>query len=118
MTSDASGHRVDLFFDHETDALRVESPYTHPALRIWVRQPGSLLVRIPPWAEAGATPIADGDPVVADPPLNQPLTFELPLVEEEIALAHRTREIWDVSRGDEVVAMENFGAPLTYFDDW
>ena len=29
---DAAGHRVNLLFDHETDALKVESPYTGDGL--------------------------------------------------------------------------------------
>jgi hypothetical protein len=35
---------------------------------------------------------------------------------EELALAHRTRTIRARLRGDTVVAMENFGADLTFFD--
>ena len=35
--------------------------------------------------------------------------------EEEIALAHRTRAIRARLRGDTVVAMDDFGAELTFF---
>ena len=40
----------------------------------------------------------------------------LGLAEEEIELQHRTRRIRVRMRGDEVVAMDNFGADLTFFD--
>jgi hypothetical protein len=40
--------------------------------------------------------------------------MDLPL--RAITLKHRTREIRAFLRGDEAIAMENFGAELTYFD--
>ena len=40
-----------LLFDHETAAIQVESPYTHPALRVRIKRPGALFVRIPPWVQ-------------------------------------------------------------------
>ena len=50
---DAAGHWVNLLFDHETHAIEVESPYTHPALRVRLKRPGPLFVRLPPWLDAG-----------------------------------------------------------------
>jgi hypothetical protein len=40
--------------------------------------------------------------------------YELPV--QTIELEHRTRNIRTQLRGDEVVAMDNFGADLTFFD--
>jgi hypothetical protein len=36
--------------------------------------------------------------------------------EQTITMRHRTHDIRVRLRGDEVVAMDNFGADLTYFD--
>ena len=43
-------------------------------------------------------------------------TIGLPPHEESIALAHRTRTIRARLQGDAVVAMDHFGADLTFFD--
>lgn len=44
----AVGAWVNLLFDHETRAIRVQSPYTHSCLRIEMTHSGPLFVRIPP----------------------------------------------------------------------
>jgi len=53
----------------------------------------------------------------AEPPMNRPITFHISLPVHEITLKHRTRAIRARLRGDEVIAMQNFGADLTFFDD-
>jgi hypothetical protein len=114
-----------MYFDHETEAVEVRSPYTHPALMVRVKRPGPLFVRIPEWAAPDevvvrGTPEAPrssgGYLLVPQPPVDAKLTFEFPLKEREIVLEHRTRRIRARLRGEEVVAMENFGADLTYFE--
>ncbi len=123
--SDRAGHRVNLFFDHETEALKVASPYTHPALSIRTKRAGPLFVRLPSWADAQQVYLrGTGEPLhttsgylfIARPPINRPLTFVFPLPDREITLTHRTRQIRVRLRGDQVIAMENFGADLTFFD--
>ena len=122
---DQAGHRVNLLFDHETDAIRIESPYTHPALRIWVKLPGPLFVRVPPWVDpetleiggvSGTPRFTNGYLLIAEPPVNQMLSLEFPLPLQEIVLEHRARQIRTLLRGDQVEAMENFGANLTFFE--
>lgn len=122
---DRSGHRVNLLFDHETAAIEVESPYTHGALRIRLKRPGPLFVRIPPWVSPesvrvqgvlAAPRVTNGYLFVSQPPVNRPMSFEFELAPSEITLGHRTRRIRARLRGDEVVAMENFAADLTFFD--
>ena len=122
---DAAGHRVNLLFDHETDQIKVESPYTGPDLGVTLKQPGSLFVRIPAWADASALsvsgcaerPLPTGRYLLfANPPVGTPLTFRLELPASELSLRHRTRDIRVRLRGDEVVAMDNFGQGLAYFD--
>ena len=121
---DSAGHWVNLLFDHETPHIKVESPYTHPTLRVWLKRPGALFVRMPPWVDAYDIhiPEIDAPPQVSNdylflarPPVNRPLTLDFPLTSDEIALKHRTRTIRARLRGDEVIAMDNFGADLTFF---
>jgi len=122
---DHAGHWVNLLFDHETTTIKVESPYTHPALRIKIKRPGPLFVRLPAWVEiemltisgvAEAPHLANGYLFIAQPPINRFISIAFPLSTQEITLAHRTREIRVRLRGDEVVAMDDFGADLTFFD--
>ncbi len=60
--------------------------------------------------------MANGYLFVAEPPVNRPIAIAFELPTEEIALKHRTREIRARLRGDEVAAMEDFGADLTFFE--
>lgn len=121
VRSDVTGHHVNLLFDRETPALRVRSPYTHPALEVTVRQPGPLWVRVPKWADAkliSNLPFQRiGDRLFfANPPQNLPIAIEFQMPEQVIVLRHRTRNIRVRLRGDCVIAMDHFGADLTFFD--
>ena len=51
-----------------------------------------------------------------NPPVGEPVVLDYPLPDREIVLEHRTRSIRVHLKGDSVVAMDNFGADLTYFD--
>ena len=122
---DQAGHWVNLLFDHETDAIKVESPYTHSALRIWVKRPGPLFVRVPPWVEEEKIEIGGGGQrprftngylSVPGPPVGQMFSLAFPLRRQEIVLKQRERQIRTLLRGDQVEAMENFGADLTFFE--
>jgi len=124
-THNAAGLHVNLLFDHETPDIVVESPYTHPALRVRVKRAAPLYVRIPPWVDRDALRI-DGVPgqalqtggyaFIADPSVDKWITFQFPLVEHSVELRHRTRTIKTRMRGDSVAAMESFDADLTFFD--
>lgn len=122
---DDAGHWVNLLFDHETDAIAVESPYTQPALRVRVKRPAPLFVRIPPWVKPQeitltgvVTPLqfTNGYLFIAEPPVNRWITIAFPLATQTLTLHHRTRDIRARLRGDAVAAMENFGADLTFFE--
>ena len=123
--SDEAGHWVNLLFDHETSDVQVESPYTHSALRVRVKRPGPLFVRVPLWADHRSVKIegtadtprfTNGYFFVAEPPVNRAISFDFPLAIEDVTMKHKTRDIRVRFRGDEVVAMDNHGADLTYFD--
>ena len=124
---DGAGHWVNFLFDHETDAIQVESPYTNPCLRVRIKRPGSLFVRIPSWVDEQAVEVKgitgtprhnNGYLFVAAPPVDTPISIAFPLPVRDITLKHRTRDIRARLRGDEVVAMDNFGADLTFFDPY
>lgn len=121
---DETGHHVDLLFDHETDAITVDSNYTHDALTVTLKKLGPLRIRIPSWVPRDSITVEGvGQPerydgsylVVADHPAKVPITLQYDLAASEILLRHRTRNIRVVLRGDSVVAMDNHGADLTYF---
>lgn len=122
---DEVGHRVNLLFDHETEAIKVDSPYTHENLRVRLKRSGALFVRMPSWVNSEALQVTgtDQSPVFNNgyafffkPPVNRPIEIRFPLSEREITLKHSTRDIRVRLRGDAVAAMENFGVELTFFD--
>ena len=122
---DSAGHWVNLLFDHETEFVEVQSPYTECCLRVRIKRPAPLFVRIPPWVDADGTevsgaavtrPLGNGYLFVPKPPVNRFVSVKFPLCQQQLTLAHRTRNIRLRLRGDEVVAMDNFGADLTFFD--
>ena len=125
IRSDRAGHWVTLLFDHETQAVAVESPYTHPCLRVKVKQPGPLFVRIPSWVDLAKVKLhgttqepchTNGYLFLPSPPRDQWISFDFPLDRRELVLQHQTRDVRTRLRGDEVVAMDNFGADLTFFN--
>lgn len=119
------GHHVNLLFDHETEAIKVESNYTHKQLRVTVKRPGPLWVRIPSWVgrdrmqvqgAAGSPRFVGSTLFVFQQPVGQPLTLDYELPTHDIVLRHRAHDIHVRLRGDAAAAMENFGTDLTYFD--
>lgn len=128
VRSDGACHRVNLLFDHETNAVRVESPYTHDALLIELKQPGSLFVRVPPWVDRKELKILGHDaPLWANGYLffgkveaGKSIRIHFPLKEADLVLSEKLHihPIRVKLRGDAVVAMDNFGADLTYFDPY
>lgn len=117
---------VHLLFDHEIPRLRVASPYTHDAFAVTVKAPDvqRLEVRLPAWADLAAVRIEGArEPVqwhgrlaqITSPTPGQPIVFHFPLPERDLVLSHRSRDIRVRLRGDEVLAMDDFGADLIYF---
>ena len=120
---DAAGHRVNLLFDRQSDVIDVESPYTHGRLRVTVKQPAPLWVRIGPWVDRDKLEVTGGEQwrfvsdylLLPQPPVGKPIDIAFDLPEREIVLHHRLRDIRVRLRGDQVTAMDNVGADLTYF---
>ena len=125
IRTNRAGVWVNLLFDRETSAAAVESPYGRDGLRIRMKVQRPLFVRLPSWTDvaavriegaSGTTRRTNGYVFFAAPPVNRWIEMRFPLVEREIAMRHRTRDIRVRLRGDEVVAMDNFGADLTYYE--
>ena len=127
VRSEESGHWVNMLFDHETEAVRVQSPYTGDGLQVEAKKAGPLWVRIPSWVArervqvTGATATWSDDYLfIAQPPAGAAVRIEFPLMEQELLLSERLHiePIRTRLRGDEVVAMDNFGAECTFFDSY
>ena len=118
-----SGLWVNLLFDYEDDDVRLQSPYTGPCLRVTVKRPGPLWVRLPSWAEADA-PAAPSCRRVGsrlffpDPVPRRTIEIPFELATRELTLKHKAHDIRVGLRGDAVAAMDNFGADLTFFDEY
>jgi hypothetical protein len=128
----AVGTWVNLLFDHETSAIRVQSPYTHDCLRVELKQSGPLFVRIPSWLNyddvtvegAEAQPIwTKGHLFFSEVAAGKEIQFHFPLKESEITEITLSKRLHNhpirvKMRGDAVVAMDNFDADLTFFDSY
>lgn len=125
--SDETGHWVNLHFDHDGRALSVVSPNTGDGLVVTLKQPGPLWVRLPSWVAPDAwtldgtteTPrLVNGYIFLAQPPVGTPLRLRFPLKETTLTLSSRVhpRPIRLRLSGDSPVAMDNFGADLTFFE--
>ncbi len=129
----SDGIAVNLHFDVENDAISVQSPYTHACLRMVPKISAALRVRLPPWVDGDQLRVEgyqgpmdrlstrlQGHGSLCFPAVqaHQPIVVHYPLAENEIELSedlHR-QSIRVRLRGDAVIAMENFGAELTFFD--
>jgi hypothetical protein len=120
---DGDTRRVELLFDHDAEGVTVRSPYGADGLQWRVDEPGRLMVRVPPWVPSGglrvdgvASEPSDGYLRIEQPPVGRWIRIQFPLVERELILQHASHDIRVRLRGDEVIAMDNFGRDLTFFD--
>ena len=115
-------HYVNLLFDYDSESLRIESPYTHDALSVYIKKQAPLFIRIPAFADrsklsASEAYVLDGDYLlITDPPLDKKITIRFDLTETDIMLKYGNRKIKAILRGDSIKAMENFNADLTFFE--
>ena len=118
---------MNLWFDHETPDLRVESIHTHDVLRIIPLRRGPIAVRIPHWLDASRTRVepANLEHRVVGSYLrfselapHQPITLHAKLTKRELVLKYRTRDIRVRLRGNAVEAMDSFGTNFTYLDEF
>ena len=122
-----TGTWVNMLFDYETNEAIVKSPYTNDCLSIKLKRPGALFVRIPLWLNVDEIEIKgiDIQPVFSNGylyfnyvPANQTIRLHFPLKETQLVLSEsiHLQPIRVKMKGDSVLAMDNFGARLTFFD--
>ena len=125
VRKDSSGCKVNLLFDRENEEIAVESPYTHTNLRVVIKKPAPLWIRIPSWVDTGRISVrgtgqtprhTNGYLFIAQPACRQWITVDFPLPEREIVLKHAVHNIRVRLKGDEITAMDNFGQDLTFFN--
>jgi hypothetical protein len=118
---------VNLLFDYETEDIKIQSPYTHSCLRIWLKHQSTLYVRMPPWVNLSSINISgrseqgelqNGFLVLENLPRDSWTEIAFPLVEQEIVLQPHTQAIRARLRGDEVIAMDALGKNFTFFNPW
>jgi hypothetical protein len=124
---ETSGLWINLHFDYQDDLVRVESPYTSPCLRITVTRSVPLRVRLPSWVNPDEPMLRvvglswsrlDHYLFFSQPVVGMPMEIAFPLPSQELVLKHATHDIRVRMHGDEVEAMDNFGADLTYFESY
>jgi hypothetical protein len=113
--------RVNLLFDHDGPDVTVRSPYSAPCLTVTPKSVAPLWVRLPRWAQVQASTLPgarrEGDWLLfpaPEPGISLEICFAL--AESKLVLEHDAHDIRVRLRGDSVAAMDNFGAPLTFFE--
>jgi hypothetical protein len=124
-TFDKSCHHVNLLFARESDAISIKSVYPLGALKVEVRKEAPLMVRLPRLVSRDgvalegieSTPRFEGNSIAIDKTVvGKPIRIPMPPRVSEIELDHHSHRIKVRMRRDSVVAVENFGMPLTFFD--
>jgi hypothetical protein len=122
----AAAHMVNMWFDRDTEGLKVESLYPSGTAKIHIKRALPLFLRMPGWAARtdvkmdGTTVPADwttgGQLFIGATSPGQTITIRMPLVRREIALRHRSHPIRVRFEGDRVTNMDNFGTGFAFFD--
>ena len=116
--------QINMLFDYEGDAVRIESPYTGDALRITPKADAHIRVRVPSWADLEAmtidgkpaeSSISDGRITLEHPRVGRAVEVRLPLAERDLTIHHQDHAIAARLRGDAVIAMDDLGAGFAYF---
>ena len=116
---------INLLFDQDNEYVKVSSPYPSNKVEILPKTPKPLAIRMPTWVNRNNIKISgtDVEPIWTNgycmfPSINvgKPISISTPLRVQTLNLKHKTRNIEVKLRGDEVMAMQNFGADLTFFE--
>ena len=124
VVREADGVRINLLLDQDTPNALVKAGASSGRVSVTARHAEPLWIRLAQWADRANLQVRGtedyrflGDYLfVAQPEPGKPISLEYPAARTDIVLAHRTRNIRTVLEGDAVVAMDNFGAELTFFD--
>lgn len=119
--------RVHFLFDCDTPDVTVTSPYPGGTLMVRAKRPATVFVRVPEGTDLNATRISGPRPAAApdaagdylligDLAEGQEASVRFAFRTEERPLRFRDRQIRTRWSGESVGAMENFGAPLAFFE--
>ncbi|MBR5507775.1 MAG: hypothetical protein IKV88_07005 [Clostridia bacterium] len=118
-------HHVELLFDKKTEYIEVISPYHTGEMKVTVKIPGSLNIRIPSWVEREKINVSESEwyisgdyIVIPEPVINKTIDIIFPIVTHDIVLHHRTHTLNARMYGDIVIAMENEGMNFTFFEEY
>ncbi len=120
----AAGLRINLLIDHETADADVSARPDGGGVTVAVKRAGPLWIRLPEWADRSRLEVSGAERsrvlgsclFVPHAAAGQSVAVSYPVAVSEITLPHRTREIRAILHGDSIAAMDNFGAPLTFFN--
>lgn len=117
------GYTLNCLLDLDEPKLRLQTPYVQDRLTIRLNEAGNLAIRVPAWFGEDPVTFAGKHKLRHENGywLGDRLEFlemKLPLAEREVVLRHRTRDIRAKLAGDAVVAMENHGADLVFFESY
>ena len=116
---------VRLFFDYKDDSIEVTPAYAANALTVAVRTKQPVMVRIPPWVLPNRIEVIGATRESSDAvspylrvsrPRGERFSVRFPFSIREIDLSFGGRPLRARARGDEIVAMEDRGTDLTFFD--
>ena len=116
---------INLLFDQDNENVKVTSPYPSNKIEVLPKTSMPLYVRIPAWVNRNNIKISgtEVEPIWTNgycmfPSVNagKPISISTPLRVQTLNLKHKTRNIEVKLGGDEVIAMQNFGADLTFFE--
>lgn len=117
------GYTLNCLLDLDEPDCGIQTPYVQDHLTIRLNEPGNLAIRVPSWFGDDPVTFAGNHNLRHERGywLGDRLEFlemKLPLVEQEIVLHHRTRDIRVKLAGDTVTSMEDHGADLTFFESY
>ena len=116
---------INLLFDQDNENVKVTSPYPSNTIEILPKTSMPLYIRIPEWVNRNNIKITgtevepiwtNGYCMFPSVSVGKPISISTPLRVQTLNLKHKTRNIEVKLGGDEVIAMQNFGADLTFFE--
>ncbi len=122
-------HYVNLLFGFENDDIAVTSPYPNGNnFNIVVKSPGHLYVRLSDWVDRDtitvhsegvllSTTLLDYYLKVSNPPLNKVISIGFPLPVYETSEILNGRKIDMMWKGDSLIAMDQMGSTLPFFQE-
>jgi hypothetical protein len=116
---------VQLLFDYKDDDIELSSLYTRDVLAVTVRSRQPVRVRIPAWVPDDGIELIGAKRNVGDlvggylrvePTDSGRFTIRFPLTSRQLDVTYGSGTLRARARGDQVMAMEDRGTDLSFFD--